>query len=141
MPVRSCIVALHSEFNIKAKTCSDIGGQPVVWWWWWGGGDKVVWVIYSKSGGDAAVCVSVPFVCCQAGPSGGQQKDCSCGDGASSCCNSLTYLHLLCSIYPFSHLMTHFPSVFSPDERIFFLCPKPVINANTNGGQNLLFST
>lgn len=28
---RSCIVALHSWFNIKAKTCFDTGSQPVIW--------------------------------------------------------------------------------------------------------------
>lgn len=33
--------------------------------------------LWRGSSGDAAVCGSVLFVCCQAGPSGGQQKHCS----------------------------------------------------------------
>lgn len=57
-------------------------GQPVMC----GGETARSSGLWSESSGDAAVCGSLQFVCCQAGPSGGQQKDCSCGDVNGTFC-------------------------------------------------------
>lgn len=57
------------------------------------------------------------FVCCQAGPSGGQQKDCSCGKTLTVhfLVGALTFIRY--AMNPLSRLITYFLTiVFSPDD-------------------------